>query len=83
MCHSSVARCLPTLGEVRGILSATTVNSVVNVCAMTGTDSDFCSCSNHDEAHEADRYDVGVDKSVHGMTSRGGSLSKTVGAEVY
>lgn len=74
MCHLSVARCLLTLGEVRGILSATTVNSVVNFCAMTGTDSDFCSCSNHDEAHGANRYDVEVSKSVRGMTSPGGSM---------
>lgn len=38
-CDSSVASCLLTLGEVRGILSATTVNSLVNIWAMTGTDS--------------------------------------------
>lgn len=41
---------------------------------MTGTDSDFCSCSNHDEAHGANRYDVEVGKSVRGMTSPGGSM---------
>lgn len=41
--HLSVASCLVTLGEVgevRGIVSATTVNSLVNSWAMTGTDSD-------------------------------------------
>lgn len=32
---------LSEVGEVRGILSATTVNSLVNSWAMTGTDSDF------------------------------------------
>lgn len=32
---------LSEIGEVRGISSATTVNSLVNFGAMTGTDSNF------------------------------------------
>lgn len=73
-CHSSVASCLLTLGEVRGILSATTVNSLVNFRAMTGTDFRLCSCLNHQEARRANPRDV--DKSVLGMTSQGGSTWK-------
>lgn len=49
-CHLAVATCLLTLGEVRGILSATTVNSLVNFWAMTGTDS-LCSCLDHLRRH--------------------------------
>lgn len=69
---------LSEVGEVRGILSATAVNSLVNSWAMTGTDSDFAAAWNHQEAHKAHLYDYDfeVDKSVHGMTSQDEAIGK-------
>lgn len=73
-----VSLTLSEVGEVRGILSATTVNSLVNSWAMTGTDSDFAAAWNHQEAHKDHLYDYNfeVDKSVHGMTSQDEAIGK-------
>lgn len=59
-------------------LSATTVNSLVNSWAMTGTDSDFASTwiiRRRARARLYD-YDFEVDKSVHDMTSQDGTIWK-------
>lgn len=78
LCRRSSVLTLGEVGEVRGILSATTVNSLVNSWAMTGTDSDFAAAwiiRRHARAHLYD-YDFEVDKSVHDMTSQDGSIWK-------
>lgn len=41
---------------------------------MTGTDSTLQLLGSFKEAHGADPHDFDVDKSVHGMTSQGGSI---------
>ncbi len=70
---------LGEVGEVRGILSATTVNSLVNSWAMTGTDSDFAAAwiiGRHARPTDLYDYDFEVDKSVRGMTSQDESTRK-------